>query len=133
MFKTALKYLLPVLLLSSPAFAAGAEELKVGTGMGTGSDKYLVTGASDSFKVAPDTRLYAATKVTGVDNGTVTLVWSKDGQEVSKTELKVPRSPYRTHAYRTFRKGDSGAWTAKVVGADGAELGSVSFQVDVSG
>ena len=26
----------------------------------------------------------------------------------------------RTNAYRTFRKGDEGAWTAKVVGADAA-------------
>jgi hypothetical protein len=129
MSKTALKYLLPVLLLTTSAFAAGTADVKVGTGV----EKYEITGASDSFTVAPNTRIYAATKLTGAEVGTVTVVWSKDGQEVSKTELKVPRSSYRTHAYRTFRAGDSGAWTVKVVGADGAELGSASFKAEVSG
>lgn len=122
-----LKYLLPALLLTTTAFAAGSADVKVGTGV----EKYEITGTSDSFTVAPNTRIYAGTKVTGVDNGTVSVVWSKDGKEVSKTELKVPRSPYRTHAYRTFRAGDSGAWTAKIIGADGTELGSSSFQVTV--
>jgi hypothetical protein len=46
-------------------------------------------------------------------------------------ELKVPRSPYRTNAYRTFRKGDEGAWTVKVLAADGAELGSAAFSVEI--
>lgn len=122
-----LKYLLPALLLTTTAFAAGSADVKVGTGV----EKYEITGASDSFTVAPNTRIYAATKLTGVEPGTVTVVWSKDGKEVSKTELKVPRAAYRTHAYRTFRAGDSGAWTAKIVGADGAELGTASFQVTV--
>ncbi|HYO71644.1 MAG TPA: DUF2914 domain-containing protein [Archangium sp.] len=126
MLKTALKLLLPSLLLATTAYSAEAT-LKVGTGV----EKYEVTGASDSFTVAPNTRIYAATKLTGVEPGTVNVVWSKDGKEVSKTELKVPRASYRTHAYRTFRAGDSGAWTARLVGADGAELASTSFQVTV--
>jgi hypothetical protein len=126
MLKTALKLLLPALLLTTTAYAAEAT-VKVGTGV----EKYEVTGSSDSFTVAPNTRIYAATKLTGVEPGTVNVVWSKDGKEVSKTELKVPRASYRTHAYRTFRAGDSGAWTAKVVGTDGTELGSTSFQVAV--
>ncbi|HYO56261.1 DUF2914 domain-containing protein [Archangium sp.] len=122
-----LKYLLPALLLTTTAFAAGTADVKVGTGV----EKYEITGASDSFTVAPNTRIYAVTKLTGVEPGTVNVVWSKDGKEVSKTELKVPRATYRTHAYRTFRTGDSGAWTARVVGADGTELGTASFQVTV--
>lgn len=126
MLKTALKLLLPTLLLTTTAYAAEAT-VKVGTGV----EKYEVTGASDSFTVAPNTRIYAATRLTGVEPGTVNVIWSKDGKEVSKTELKVPRASYRTHAYRTFRAGDSGAWTAKVVGTDGTELGSTSFQVQV--
>ncbi|WNG33612.1 DUF2914 domain-containing protein [Archangium violaceum] len=122
-----LKSVLPALLLTTSAFAAGSADVKVGTGI----EKYEVTGASDSFTVAPNTRIYAATKITDVEPGTVTVVWSKDGKEVSKTELKVPRASYRTHAYRTFRAGDTGAWTARLVGADGSELGSASFQVQV--
>ena len=126
MLKNALKLLLPALLLTTTAYAAEAT-VKVGTGV----EKYEIVGASDSFTVAPNTRIYAATKLTGAEVGTVTVVWSKDGKEASKTELKVPRASYRTHAYRTFREGDSGAWTAKVVGTDGTELGSTSFQVQV--
>ena len=126
MLKNALKLLLPALLLTTTAYAAEAT-VKVGTGV----EKYEIVGASDSFTVAPNTRIYAATKLTGVEPGTVNVVWSKDGKEVSKTELKVPRESYRTHAYRTFRAGDTGAWTAKVVGTDGAELASTSFQVTV--
>jgi len=129
MSKTALKFLLPALLLTTTAFAAGKADVKVGTAI----EKYEVTGASDSFKVAPETKIYVGTKVTGVENGTVTVVFSKDGAEQSKVELKVPRSPYRTHAYKTFRAGDSGNWTVKVMGADGAELGSSDFKVEVSG
>ncbi len=128
MSKTATwKFLLPALLLTTSALAAGTADVKVGTGV----EKYEITGASDTFTVAPNTRIYAATKLSGMEPGTVTVVWSKDGKEVSKTELKVPRANYRTHAYRTFRAGDTGAWTAKVVGTDGTELGSTSFQVQV--
>lgn len=129
MSKTALKFLLPALLLTTTAFAAGKADLKVGTAI----EKYEVTGSSDAFKVAPETKIYAGAKVTGMENSTVTMVFSKDGTEESKVELKVPRSPYRTHAYKTMRAGDSGNWTVKVVGPDGAELGSSTFKVEVSG
>lgn len=129
MTKTALKLLLPALLLTTTAFAAGKADVKVGTSI----EKYEVQGASDSFKVAPDTKLYAGTKVSGVENDKVTVVFLKDGAEASKVELKVPRSPYRTHAYKTIRAGDSGNWTVKVLGPDGAEIGSADFKVEVSG
>lgn len=120
--------LLSVLLLTTSALAAGTAEVKVGTGI----EKTQLVGATTTFKVAPDTRIYAGTLVTGVDNSTVTVVWFKDDKEISSTELKVPRSPWRTHAYRTFRAGESGSWTAKVLDSSGAELGSTSFTVEVS-
>jgi hypothetical protein len=129
MSKTALKLLLPALLFTTTALAEGKADVKVGTAI----EKYEVQGASDSFKVAPDTRLYAGTKITGVENDKVTVVFLKDGAEASKVELKVPRSPYRTHAYKTIRAGDSGNWTVKVLGPDGTELGSTDFKVEVSG
>lgn len=129
MSKTALKFLLPALLLSTTALAAGKADVKVGTAI----EKYEVQGASDTFKVAPDTKLYAGTKVSGVENDKVTVVFLKNGAEASKVELKVPRSPYRTHAFKTIRAGDSGNWTVKVLGPDGAEIGSTDFKVEVSG
>ena len=106
--------------------AKASAEVKVGTGI----EKVEIQGESASFKVPADTKLYAWTKVTGAAESTVTVVFSK-GDRTSKQELKVPRSPYRTNAYRTFRKGDEGNWTVKVLAADGAELGTASFAVEI--
>lgn len=97
--------------------------------MGTGVEKMEVVGEATDFKVAAGTRLYAWTKVWNPGDS-VTVVFSK-GETSSKQELKVPHSPYRTNAYRTFRQGDSGSWTVKVLAADGTELGSAAFTVEI--
>lgn len=104
---------------------AGAE-VKVGTGV----EKMEIQGESAAFKVAAGTKIYAWTKVTGAADSSVTVVFSM-GDRTSKQELKVPRSPYRTNAYRTFRAGDGGSWTVKVLAADGAELGTAAFTVEI--
>jgi hypothetical protein len=103
-----------------------AAEVKVGTGV----EKMELQGEAAAFKVAANTKLYAWTKVTGATDSTITVVFSK-GDKTSKQELKVPRSPYRTNAYRTFRTGDDGSWTVKVLAADGAELGTATFTVEL--
>lgn len=103
-----------------------AAEVKVGTGV----EKMELQGEAASFKVAAGTKIYAWTKVTGAADSSISVVFSK-GDRTSKQELKVPRSPYRTNAYRTFRKGDEGSWTVKVLSADGAELGTASFTVEM--
>lgn len=104
----------------------GSAEVKVGTGV----EKMELQGESASFKVAAGTKIYAWTKVAGAADSTITVVFSK-GDRTSKVELKVPRSPYRTNAYRTFRAGDGGDWTVKVLAADGAELGTAAFTVEI--
>jgi hypothetical protein len=101
-------------------------EVKVGTGV----EKMELQGETAAFKVAANTKIYAWTKVTGAADSTITVAFSK-GDKTSKQELKVPRSPYRTNAYRTFRAGDEGSWTVKVLAADGAELGSATFTVEL--
>ena len=100
-------------------------EVKVGTAV----EKMEVVGEAADFKVAAGTKLYAWTKVWNPGDS-VTVVFSK-GETSSKQELKVPHSPYRTNAYRTFRQGDGGSWTVKVVAADGTELGSAAFTVEI--
>jgi hypothetical protein len=105
--------------------AKASAEVKVGTGV----EKMELQGESASFKVAAGTKIYAWTKVAGAADSSITVVFSK-GDRTSKMELKVPRSPYRTNAYRTFRKGDEGSWTVKVLAADGAELGKADFTVE---
>ncbi|HET8715507.1 MAG TPA: DUF2914 domain-containing protein [Holophagaceae bacterium] len=118
---------LPALLSAQAPATPPAAEVKAGLGI----EHYELTGAATEFKVAPGTKIYAWSKVSGITDGAVTLVFLKDGQEKARQELKVPHSPYRTHAYRTFRKGDGGAWTVKVIGADGSALGSVDFKVEI--
>jgi hypothetical protein len=120
-----------LILLSVPALLAAQEAPKAEVKTGLGIEKYELTGESSDFKIAPDTKIHAWVRVTGITDGSVTVVFLKGGEEKSKQDLKVPHSPYRTHAYRTFRKGDDGAWTVKVVGADGTEMGSASFTVAI--
>jgi hypothetical protein len=136
-----LKRILPVLisvpLLLAAALVVRAQVAKTPAGkaaaelkLGTGVEKMEIQGEATSFKVPAGSKIYAWTKVTGAADSTISVVFSM-GDRTSKQDLKVPRSPYRTNAYRTFRKGDGGSWTVKVLGADGAELGSASFTVEV--
>ncbi len=110
----------------SSAEAQASAEVKVGTGIA----KMELQGEAPSFKVAAGTKIFAWTKVTGAADSTITAIFSK-GDRSSKQELKVPRSPYRTNAYRTFRAGDEGSWTVKILAADGTELGTASFTVEI--
>jgi hypothetical protein len=118
--------------LALPAIIMAADAPKAELKVGTGIENHEIAGESADFKVPAGTKIYAWTKVTGAE-GSITVSFMKDGKEVSKQELQVPRSPYRTNAYRTFRKGDAGDWTVKILGADGKELGSASFKVAIEG
>jgi len=117
-------------LLFAPEGAkpAAQTEIKVGTGI----EAKEVAGAADSFKIAPDTKLYAWAKVAGVAaDAKVTVAFFKGDKEAYKRELTVAGVPYRLNAYRTFRVGDDGDWTAKVLGPDGAELAAAAFKVEI--
>jgi len=107
---------------------APAAELKVGLGI----EKMEVKDAADSFKVAPDTQIWAWTRVSGCAGSSVTIAFEKDGKAVFSKDLDVPRSPYRTNACRTFRAGDAGTWTVKVTGKDGTELAKADIQVEIA-
>ena len=126
---------IPTLLLAeepkkpeAAAKPAATAELKVGTAL----ENRDLTGAAEEFKVAPDTKLYVWAKVSGVPaDGKVTLGFWKGDKQAYKLERSVSGSPYRLNAYKTFRAGDSGDWTAKAVLADGTELASAKFKVEV--
>ena len=121
-------FLAPLVALTALVAAdAPSAEVKVGTGV----EKMALQGEATSFKVAAGTKLYVWTAVTGAADSTITVSFEKDGKQVSKQELKVARSPYRTWAFRTFRAGDAGSWTAKVLGADGKSLGEATFTVEL--
>lgn len=117
---------------AAKAVGEATADVKVGTGV----DKFELAGAADSFEVAPGTRLYLWTRVAGLaagaDTPTVTLAFVKGGKTAFQIKLPVKHDPYRTFAYRTFRAGDSGDWTAKVLDADGKELGTADFKVTLT-
>ncbi len=120
-------FLLSLLSLSSATGLASeppSADLKVGTGV----EQWELTGASERFEVAPDTKLYLWTRVKGLEEGTVTVRFEKEGREATTIPLKVPKSPYRTHAYRTFRAGDDGEWTVRILNGE-QELGKTTFTV----
>lgn len=118
--------LLPSLLAAQSTPIRPHAELKTGTSV----EKMEIVGESSTFKVAAGTKIFVWAKVMGAADTTVTFIFSK-GDKTSKQELKVPRSPYRTNAFRTFRKGDEGEWTVKLMGDQDAELGSATFKVEV--
>ncbi len=115
--------------LPQQAAAAPATEAKVGLGV----EKMELTGAADSFKVAPDTRIYGWARVKDVAPGSnVSIVFSKGDKEVYKREVTIPSVPYRINAYRTFRAGDAGDWRLSITGPDGKEIASAPFKVEIS-
>lgn len=106
---------------------APSAEVKVGTGV----EKMALQGEAAAFKVAANTKLFVWTSVKGAADSAITVSFEKDGKQAFKQELKVARSPYRTWAYRTFRAGDAGQWTAKVLDAEGKALGEAAFTVEI--
>lgn len=120
-----------LVVVGAANFALARSEEAAEVRVGTGVEKMELQGEAKAFKVAAGTKLWAWTKVNDLADAKISVVFEKGGKAVSKQELQVPRKAYRTYAYRTFRKGDGGAWTAKVQGPDGKELGSAAFTVDV--
>lgn len=115
-------------LLSGTATEASAASAEVQIGLSV--EKMELKDANTQFKVAPNSRIYAWTKVSGCADTKIAIAFFKGDKEASRQELSVPRSPYRTFAFRTFRSGDAGAWTAKVMAGDKV-LGTADFQVEI--
>jgi len=118
--------LFPAMLMAQSTPIRPHAELKTGTAV----EKMEIVGEASEFKVAAGTRIYVWAKVMGAADTIVTAVFTK-GDQTSRQELKVPRSPYRPYAYRTFRKGDEGEWTVRLVGDQEAELGSATIKVEI--
>jgi hypothetical protein len=86
---------------------------------------------SSSFKVAAGTKIYAWTRIVRGEIGKVTIAFRKGEQDVFTQELSVSSVSFRTNAYKTFRKGDAGDWTAVVRDASGKELALSAFKVEI--
>lgn len=113
---------------AAAAPAASGPELKLCLAVESREPK----DAAMSFKVAAGTKIWAWTRVAGVAPGDYAIVFRKGDQEVFSQKLAVPSVPWRTQAYKTFRAGDGGAWTAALVGSDGKDAASAPFTVEIA-
>lgn len=124
-------------MLAAGCFAAllapglAAQETSAEVKVGRGIEAMEVKDPSGTFAIPENTRIFVWTKVTGCADSRITIQFFHGDRLVAKQELPIPRSPFRTYAYRTFRAGDGGAWTAKVMAQDGKELGAATFQVEI--
>jgi hypothetical protein len=112
---------------ATPATEAPSAELKTCLGI----EHREALDASSSFKVAAGTKIYAWTRIARGEPGKITIVFRKGDRDVFAHELPVSGIPYRTNAFRTFRKGDTGDWTAVVRDASGKELALAAFKVEI--
>ncbi len=117
---------------AAPAASAekktSGSEVKVGTAV----EKKELVGAAEKFTIAPDTKLWAWAKAVGQPaDAKLTLAFFKGDTEAFRKELTAAGSPWRLNAYKTFRAGDAGSWTAKLLGPDGAALAEAKFDVEI--
>lgn len=103
-------------------------EVKVGLAV----ENLELSGASDGLEIAPETKIYAWSRVKDVEAGSkVTIAFKKGDKAAYSREILVPSVPYRVFVFRIFHKGDEGDWTAVLSGPDGKELGSTTFKVAI--
>ena len=133
MFKKLLFVIIAGLLLCSMAFgqeAAVAADVTV-------EDLVLCTGVEERQPVDADTaftndvgRVYCFSKVVGVTEATsVFHVYYHNDVEMSKIELNIKGTPWRTWSYKTIMANWIGDWKVEVVDADGKVLKTARFKI----
>jgi len=117
----------PAAVAATPAPETPGAELETCLGIENREAK----DASSSFKVAAGTKIYAWARIARGETGKVVIAFRKADHDVFTQELSVSSIPYRTNAFRTFKKGDTGDWTAVVRDASGRELALAAFKVEI--
>jgi len=94
--------------------------------VGTGVENREPVGASATFPASAG-ELVCFSEVAGAGGQTeITHVWSQDGVERLRVNLAVRADRWRTWSRKRV---SPGAWTVKVLGPQGQELGTASFTV----
>lgn len=112
---------------AAPNRYKGPTLIKVGTGV----EKADLVGEGSSFTPTIGSRIYAWAQVVDQGGSRVSLAFYRGEREMSRQDLAIPRSPHRTWSYRTFRKGDEGSWSVRLLGQGGQELARTSFTVSL--
>lgn len=114
-----------VLLPALPAAAVEVEQITITTAV-------VNREPVDSVVVYPlqDSTLYCFSRIIAADQPTmVSHVWYRNDQVVSRVELPVKSSAWRTWSAKRLIDGWEGAWRVDVLDADEQLLKSVEFQV----
>lgn len=86
----------------------------------------------DSVEAFPiqNGKLYCFTRIIGAEDSTVVYhVWYRDDQLMSRVELPVNSSDWRTWSAKRFLEDWSGKWHVEIQDADGKRLRQVDFQL----
>ena len=108
---------------AEPPASSGSAAAEVHAG--TGYANHAVTGEAATFPAG--TKVFVVSVVTGANGTQVKHVWKKDGAEIWTATLDVGSEKWTTSSRRLLPK--AGAYEVDVVGADGAQLGKVEFQI----
>lgn len=108
-------------LTASASPTAASAEVKAGSGY----EKFAVTGEATSFPAG--TLVFAVSTVRGAEGTTVRHIWKKDGAELWTASLNIGAARWTTSSRRLLNK--AGEYEVSVVGADGSELGKVTFTI----
>ena len=109
---------------SKPAQAKPATDASAEVKVGTGVEKFEITGESATFPAG--TTVWVWSRITNGE-GTIKHVWKRDGKEVWSAPLAIGGKRWSTQSRRTIPK--AGEWEVEVQTEAGASLGSVKFTV----
>ena len=107
-----------------PAAPAAKGDASAEVKVGTGVEKFEITGESATFSAG--TTVWVWSKLHNAE-GNVKHVWKKDGKEMWTATLAVGGKTWATQSRRTIPK--AGEWEVEVQTDSGASLGSVKFTV----
>jgi hypothetical protein len=98
--------------------------------VGTGIENKELVGASDKFPAATE-KVFCFIEAKNIDEDTtITAVWSYEGKELSKYDLKLQKSSrWRTNANKNLN-GMKGNWQVEVKDVKGNTLKSATFKVE---
>ena len=95
-------------------------------GVGTGIRDRTLVGESDRFDEGTAV-IYWTRVIGGASGDVIHHVWIHEGREMTRIELTLGGSHWRTHSRKTLWPGSAGSWTVEARDADGRVISSRSF------
>ncbi len=111
--------------------SAGAGELQVELGFGTGIDRETrsLTGENTVFPAGQD-RVYCRMHILNAQAPTtVTHAWFWNGKTMAQVELNVGSANWRTWSSKRLLPSWTGNWEVKVLDQAGKVLASATFEI----